>query len=169
MNANILTVNNESILIDIAELKSKAEGSTQNKDFITVYNNFYSKSYDSEIYKIEFRIMDSGIPPGGESFSSGGGSSDYNLKSNIINVGSFEELYMKVIFRLDADKVPSNTSFDYPEVLDISTLPSNNGPYNLVKNYSNYYKVILGSTTYTIELLHNYDTNKISVGLVLEL
>ena len=28
-------------------------------------------------------IMDSGIPPGGELFSSGGGSSDYNLKPNM--------------------------------------------------------------------------------------
>ena len=176
MNGDILTVENESILIDIEEIKSLGGGSTQNKDFITVYNNNHlnSKFFDSEIYKIELRIIRSGIVEGFNFIFKLDLITDSNLSQNLFLVGNdsevnHEELYMKVIFRLGADKVPSNTSFDYAEILDISTLPSNNGPYNLVKNYSNYYKVLLGNAIYTIELLHNYDTNKISVGLVLEL
>ena len=133
------------------------------KDFKTVYESLTNQLYDSCIYSVQFKLMD--IPD--EEEANDPDESITSRKFNKISLSSKKKhWYMKIIYRLKSDDLPFNTSFEKAIIFKSIGIY---GPYNIKKDYSNYYKVKLYNRKYIIELVHLLNNTKPSVGLALEI
>jgi hypothetical protein len=133
------------------------------KDFKTIYESSTNNLYDSDIYTIQFKLMD--IPD--EEEANDPEEPTTNRKFNKVSLSSKKKhWYMKIIYRLRCDDLPFNTSFEKAIIFKSIGIY---GPYNIKKGYSNYYKVTLYNRKYIIELVHLLNNTKPAVGLALEI
>lgn len=158
----ILNIISDRSFISLSELNNR-QGKNIYKDYINIYDSESERLYDSDIYRIQIKMID--IPD-----SEVGNDDDETITNRKFSKLSLTEnkkkLFLKVIFRLHSDRIPYNTSFS-------KAIRFNNigiyGHYNVNKNYSNYYRVKLNKRKYNIELVNFLNNTLPSIGLSLEI
>ena len=161
MDSLLNTISNRDF-ISISELNNR-QGKNVYKDYINIYNSETQILYDSDIYRIQIKMTD--IP----TIEVGNDPDETILSrkfSKLSLTDSKKNLYLKIIFRLDADRIPFNTSFSKAIIFNSIGVY---GHYNINKDYSNYYRLKLNKRKYNIELVHFLNNTIPSIGLSLEI